>query len=151
MDRRNCKRKEGSHGLPRYLLVRYNPQGALRHFQGPESKVSENYNGNQVFYHLHCDVWDDIKNHYYNRFAEYIPDEKYPIEDENPFSADDYTRVPRGRITGTPTEYRVYHGAWMDEDFDYIKQLILDEFELDEDETTFVYDYHWDLGNGWGE
>lgn len=61
----------------------------------------------------------------------------------------DYTKVPRGRVFEVEDEgFYVMVGSWI-EKYPQAKELILDEFELPEDNTTFKIDIHWELGHGW--
>lgn len=63
----------------------------------------------------------------------------------------DYTQVPRGRVFEVENEgFVVYVGSWIKE-YPEAKDLIIDEFELPEDNTKFKIDTHWDLGHGWSE
>ena len=61
----------------------------------------------------------------------------------------DYTQVPRGRVfqfeDGT---FVVFTGDWI-KDRPQVKSMILEEFDLPEDATTFKTDIHWQLGHGW--
>lgn len=63
----------------------------------------------------------------------------------------DYSIIPRGRVfeieDGT---YRVYVGSWIDK-YPMSKELIIDEFNLPIDKTTFVKDIHWEQGHGWSD
>lgn len=61
----------------------------------------------------------------------------------------DYTRVPRGRVFQFKDRgFVVFTGSWIDE-CPEAKEEIMFEFELPNDNTTFVKDEHWDIGHGW--
>ena len=65
------------------------------------------------------------------------------------FYQPDYTKIPRGRVFqkdgGT---FEVMVGTWI-ENYPQAKQLIMSEFELPEDATSFIVDDHWNIGSGW--
>ena len=63
----------------------------------------------------------------------------------------DHTLVPRGRVFEFKDDgFRVYTGSWIN-NYPEAKELILDEFELPKDNTTFIQDSHWDIGHGWSQ
>ena len=67
---------------------------------------------------------------------------------------EDYTQVPRGRVfqidrTGTAS-FEVLVGSWIHE-YPQAAQLIVDEFNLKEDEFYFVESEHWNVGRGTSE
>ena len=59
----------------------------------------------------------------------------------------DYTQVPRGRVAWNIDKFIVLVGHWAEPILDELTELIEQEFSLPYFE--FVYDRHWDLGNGW--
>lgn len=124
-------------------------------FKMPEMDIEPGYLGRRVYPQLHQNVWGDLRNPYYDAYGEYVPDSAYPDESENPMRELDYTLIPRGRIFSDDRGYQVYVGNWffdMDEEGqEHVRRLIMNEFKLWEDDTDFVYDYHWDIGQGWGE
>lgn len=61
----------------------------------------------------------------------------------------DYTQVPRGRVFQFEDgSFVVFTGDWINR-YPHVKSLILDEFDLPEDMTSFKTDVHWQLGHGW--
>lgn len=119
----------------------------------PEMSIQPDFMGKRTIGVLHMNTWGEFRNRYYNQYAEYVSDEQYPNEETNPFAGLDYTQVPRGRVDSTNDGYDIMVGKWFFDspDQELIRRLVLDEFNLIGDETDFVYDYHWDIGQGWGE
>ena len=65
------------------------------------------------------------------------------------FQTTDYTKYPRGRIFEIKDYgFEVYVGNWINK-YPQCMDLVIDEFDLPEDNTNFVIDSHWDLGHGW--
>lgn len=124
-------------------------------FKSCEEDIEPDMLGRRVFPILHQNVWGVLRNEYYNAYAEYIGNEKYPEEADNPMSQTDYTLVPRGRVFSDNEGYQVYVGDWffsMDSsEREHVMQLVLDEFGLWREETEFIDDIHWHIGYGWGE
>lgn len=120
-----------------------------------EGNIAPDANGMRVFPVLRQNIWGDLRNRYYDAYAQYIGDDKYPDEEANPMKELDYTLVPRGRVFSNETGYQVFAGDWFFsmplQDQECVKNLILEEFGLWEDETDFIDDIHWHIGNGWGE
>lgn len=62
-----------------------------------------------------------------------------------------YTLVPRGRIFQMEDgSFEVMIGKWINE-YPECKEMIITEFDLPKDKTSFKYDGHWDIGRGWSE
>ena len=61
----------------------------------------------------------------------------------------DYTKIPRGRVFFDPSssKFRIFIGAWIDECGDAY-QLILKEFNLENQNYEFKYDEHYEIGHG---
>ena len=61
-----------------------------------------------------------------------------------------YEQKPRGRVFYLMEEDRfvVAVGKWLDEHPE-AKELILEEFDLPADKTTFEFAIHWDIGHTW--
>ena len=61
-----------------------------------------------------------------------------------------YDDYPRGRVFYHMEEdrYVVAVGKWIEE-YPEAKELILAEFDLPADKTTFEYAIHWDIGQTW--
>lgn len=87
---------------------------------------------------LHEDVWKKE----YNR-------QKHHGDGSGPFIGP-YENKPRGRIFYLPDQdrYEVATGHWIDE-YPQAKALILEEFDLPADKTSFQYALHWDIGHTW--
>jgi len=63
----------------------------------------------------------------------------------------DYTLIPRGRIFEIEGKgFEVLTGSWIDE-YPLAKDLIVEEFDLQDVHVEFVHDEHWDIGHGWSE
>ena len=63
----------------------------------------------------------------------------------------DYTLVPRGRVFELESgKFIVCCGKWI-EKHPEAKELIIDEFQLPEDNTEFKVDIHWEIGHGWSD
>ena len=87
---------------------------------------------------LHEDVWRKE----YNR-------QKHHGDGSGPFIGP-YENKPRGRVFYIMDEDRfvVMVGKWLEENPE-AKELILAEFDLPADKTTFEYAIHWDIGQTW--
>ena len=87
---------------------------------------------------LHEDVWRKE----YNR-------QKHHGDGSGPFLGP-YENKPRGRVFYIMAEnrYVVMVGRWL-EDHPEARALILEEFDLPSDKTTFEYALHWDIGQTW--
>ncbi|MBO4634482.1 MAG: type II toxin-antitoxin system YoeB family toxin [Bacteroidales bacterium] len=87
---------------------------------------------------MHEDVWRKE----YNR-------QKHHGDGKGPFIGP-YENKPRGRVFYQMDEdrYIVAVGKWLDEHPE-ARQLILEEFDLPADKTTFEYAIHWDIGQTW--
>lgn len=87
---------------------------------------------------LHEDVW----RREYNR-------QKYHGDGKSPFIGP-YENKPRGRVFYLMTEdrFEVAVGNWLDQ-YPQAKEMILEEFNLPADKTTFQYAIHWDIGHCW--
>ena len=87
---------------------------------------------------LHEDVWKKE----YNR-------QKHHGDGSGPFIGP-YENKPRGRVFYIMDEDRfvVMVGKWLEENPE-ARSLILSEFDLPSDKTTFEYAIHWDIGQRW--
>ena len=87
---------------------------------------------------MHEDVWRKE----YNR-------QKNHGDGKGPFIGP-YENKPRGRVFYHMEEDRfvVAVGKWLD-DYPEAKDLILDEFDLPPEKTSFEYAIHWDIGHSW--
>ena len=87
---------------------------------------------------MHEDVWKKE----YNR-------QKHHGDGKGPFIGP-YEQKPRGRVFYIMEEDRfvVAVGKWL-EQYPSARRLILEEFDLPEQRTTFEYAVHWDIGNTW--
>ncbi|MDR0789739.1 MAG: hypothetical protein LBO06_02970 [Bacteroidales bacterium] len=69
--------------------------------------------------------------------------------EKNSIFRQDYTQIPRGRLfqrrDGT---FEIMCGSWINE---HIKELIIEEFDLQKAKVEIVIDEHWELGHGWNE
>jgi hypothetical protein len=87
---------------------------------------------------MHEDIW---KNEY-NR-------PQFHGDGKGPFIGP-YENKPRGRVFYLMEEDRfvVAVGKWLEE-YPEAKALILEEFDLPPEKTTFEYAFHWDIGQRW--
>ena len=87
---------------------------------------------------MHEDVWKKE----YNR-------QKFHGDGKGPFIGP-YENKPRGRVFYLMEEDRfvVAVGKWLEE-YPEAKALILEEFDLPPEKTTFEYAFHWDIGQRW--
>ena len=87
---------------------------------------------------MHEDVWRKE----YNR-------QKHHGDGKGPFIGP-YEQKPRGRVFYLMEEDRfvVAVGKWLEENPE-ARELILEEFDLPADRTTFEYAVHWDIGHCW--
>lgn len=95
-------------------------------------------NGRKMYDKLHVDIWRQEANKakYRNRPTRF---------------KGNYTLIPRGRIVQYEDEhFEVMVGNWI-KDYPDCRYLILDEFDLPEDNTKFVIDSHWDLDKGFSD
>jgi hypothetical protein len=101
------------------------------------SELSFNSNGLKTVKTLHKNWWqkqrmrDEAKG---NSLSVYISD---------------YTKIPRGRIFQTKDgQFQIMCGSWMN---DHIKDLVIDEFDLQGQDVVILVDKHWEIGHGWSE
>lgn len=87
---------------------------------------------------MHEDVWRKE----YNR-------QKHHGDGKGPFIGP-YENKPRGRVFYNMEEDRfvVAVGKWLEEHPE-ARELILEEFDLPREKTTFEYAIHWDIGQRW--
>jgi len=60
----------------------------------------------------------------------------------------DYKNTPRGRIFKYGDRFEVKVGSWIN-NYPQAKQLIIDEFDLQNSIVDFVIESHWELGQGY--
>lgn len=87
---------------------------------------------------LHEDVWRKGCNY-----------QKYHGDGKGPFIGP-YENKPRGRVFYDIAKDRfvVMVGKWFEE-YPEARELILEEFDLPAEKTTFEYAIHWDIGHTW--
>ena len=90
---------------------------------------------------LHKTIWQSLKMK-----ALHKRDLK---KEYNPIYLNDYTVVPRGRVFYKNGVFYIVTGNWINDNTDYIVQLIIDEFNLQDQKVKLKYDSHWDIGHGW--
>ena len=69
--------------------------------------------------------------------------------DCNEIFLSDYTQIPRGRIFFKENIFYVFTGRWIQKNENFIKDLIINEFNLKNQNVIFKIDSHWDIGHGW--
>ena len=94
--------------------------------------------GEMTYPKLHKDIW--AKLHYRAKDRK----EKGSLYD--PIYLTDYTQIPRGRVFFKESKFYVFVGSWIT---DKVKELIVEQFNLQECEVIFKIDQHWELGHGW--
>lgn len=111
--------------------------GVVTHPVRDYSKANAS-NGRITCSEMHEDVWKKEVNR-----------QKYHGEGNGPFVGP-YENKPRGRVFYLPDEdsFEVATGKWIDE-YPQAKRLILEEFDLPEEKTSFRYAVHWDIGQTW--
>ena len=89
---------------------------------------------------LHRDWW---KKQYNKLKYKNNGEEKYPF-------AGDYKDTPRGRVfyDNDTHLFVIKLGSWIKK-YPDAKILILDEFNLNDQNYTFEIDIHWEVGHGW--
>lgn len=122
--------------------------GALSEYK---TYTSCDWTGMKSYPGLHRNVWKKKQKEYFDTDGKYVPDDKYPDAASNPWCAEDYTKVPRGRIYTDGETFFVYVGTWFDKDSERIASLIVETYGLDDGNTRFVHNQHWSVGNGWEE
>ena len=60
----------------------------------------------------------------------------------------DYKDTPRGRVFKSGDGFEVKVGSWINK-YPQAKQLIIDEFDLQNSVVNFVIESHWELGQGY--
>lgn len=92
---------------------------------------------------LHKKVWAKLYNKY-----------KFKKQNQtNPYDRD-YKDVPRGRVFYNieTEEFEICVGSWVREYGEkHIKELIMEEFQLDGQFCKLYIKEHWEIGNGWGD
>ena len=100
--------------------------------------VSQLKVGQATFPKLHKTIWQKLKMK--------TIEKKNSGKEYNSIYLNDYTQIPRGRIFYQNNVFYVVTGKWIT---DYVKDLIIDEFHLQNQTVEFKYDSHWDIGHGW--
>jgi len=60
----------------------------------------------------------------------------------------DYKDTPRGRVFKSGEGFEVKVGSWINK-YPQAKQLIIEEFDLQNSVVDFVVESHWELGQGY--
>jgi toxin YoeB len=127
---------------PKVGIFWYNPAwkelfGVVSHPVRDYSKANAS-DGRITCSEMHEDVWKKE----YNR-------QKHHGDGSGPFIGA-YENKPRGRVFYMIDEdrYVVMTGKWLEEHPE-ARHLILEEFDLPADKTTFEYAIHWDIGHCW--
>ena len=94
--------------------------------------------GETTYPKLHKDVW--TKLHYRAK------DRKEKGLTYDSIYLNDYTKVPRGRVFFRDDKFYVFVGSWITSE---IKEMIIDQFNLQECDIIFKIDIHWEIGHGW--
>jgi len=98
-------------------------------------------NGEISLPRLHRKVWQQRSHR-----AEDLKYRGLPYE---PIYFYDYTQIPRGRVYYVNNTFYIVTGKWINDNADYITQLIIEEFNLQDQKIKLKYDSHWDIGHGW--
>ena len=100
--------------------------------------IDELKNGQYTFPKLHKTIWQKQRAK-----AMICKQNNKPY---NPIYLNDYTLIPRGRVFYKDETFYIFVGNWIN---DYIKELILAEFNLQNANVVFKTDIHWEIGHGW--
>jgi len=87
---------------------------------------------------LHKTIWQKLRVKAIQKKKENKP--------YDPIYLSDYTEVPRGRIFYKDELFYVFVGSWITAE---IKQLIIQQFNLQNVSVVFKVDEHWEIGHGW--
>ena len=139
---RQMEANRGHGDDPKVGIFWYNP--AWKELFGVVSHPVRDYtranasDGRVTCSEMHEDVW----RREFNR-------QKYHGDGSGPFIGP-YEQKPRGRVFYQMEEdrYIVAVGKWLDE-YPEARKLILEEFDLPADKTSFEYAIHWDIGHCW--
>lgn len=94
-------------------------------------------NGRKTYPILHKDIWNKEAN-------------KAKYRNKPTKFKGDYTVIPRGSIFQYKDgHFEVMVGNWINSHD--IKDAVIDEFDLPENNTEFIIDEHWDIGHGWSD
>ena len=94
--------------------------------------------GEFTFPKLHKTIWTKLHNK--------AKDKKEKGLSYDPIYLDDYTQVPRGRVFFKENKFYVFTGEWITPE---IKEMIIEQFNLQKYEVLFKTDIHWEIGHGW--
>ena len=106
-------------------------------------RMTEPVNNPDVFGTLHRDVWNEEHNKCFNQYGELV-------EEDSPFRTNDYTLVPRGRVSYENGTYKLYIGSWV-HDYPNVIELVLKTFSINSDDLVVAVNEHWEIGHGWSE
>jgi hypothetical protein len=120
---------------PKIGIFWYDPRDRI--IFGVRSEVAKS-TANPTINILHKQVW---AKEYNKRKQQNLPLGRW---------AGDYTMTPRGRVFHDKKsgEFIVKVGSWI-EKYPEVQNLILQEFDLPEDKTTFEKEIHWEIGQGY--
>jgi hypothetical protein len=107
-------------------------------FQVHSIPACELKEGQLTYPKLHKTIWQKLRQKaiYHKKEGK-----KY-----DPVYLQDYTQVPRGRIFLKNGTFTVFTGSWLTPE---IKEMIIQEFNLQESTVEFRIDIHWEIGHGW--
>jgi hypothetical protein len=94
--------------------------------------------GEMTYPKLHKDIWAKLHFRAKDR-------KKNGLSYESIYLVD-YTQVPRGRIFLKDDTFYILTGSWIT---DTIKNMIIEQFNLQNCEIIFKIDSHWEIGHGW--
>jgi hypothetical protein len=99
--------------------------------QTVDCKYAPSYNGKKTINTLHKFVW-----------------QKSEIKGE---VCGDYTEIPRGRVffNEKTNTFEIMLGHWAEEyGLDHIVDLVINEFDLQNQKVVSIFDKHWEIGQG---
>lgn len=89
------------------------------------------------------------KNELFNVIALSLNDKKV-INYQNISYITTYENKPRGRVFFKDNKFYITVGSWINEDENYKAiDLIEKEFDITNEDTKIIEDYHCDIGSGW--
>lgn len=126
----------------------YSPQrnelfGTVKAKEGDKNYATSGFGGMCTCKELHKDVW---KKEFNKR--RYSKNGNYGIN----LFVGDYKSKPRGRIfyKSETNEYFIMVGEWIEEYPEAI-DCVVNEFKLSGHNYQFIKNFHWDIGNGFGD
>lgn len=132
----SMKKYDSPHKKPRIGIFWFN-QNTKKLF-GVRSMAADSIpfdsNGLRVYPELHRDIWDEV------------------VDDNPEFLGQDYTLIPRGRVTEVYGEgFELWVGSWVIRWKNILIPQVEKKFNLSDYTLRLVVKKHWEIGHGWSE